>query len=98
MILNMDIIWQSLNSGELGLVLDFSSLGVGLGNGKGVLSGVDKRKFVVLDSSFPESGVERIRVFFTIGVNELVSDRSCCEKLNFVKFHLNLGLRQEKPG
>jgi len=94
----VDIIRQSLNSGELGLVLDFSSLGVGLGNGKGVLDGVDERKFVVLDSGFPESGVERIGVFFTISVNELVSNRSCCEKSNFVKFHLNLGLRQEKPG
>jgi len=58
MSLNVDIIRQSLNSGKLGLVLDFSSLGVGLGNGKGVLSGVDECKFVVLDSGFPESGVE----------------------------------------
>jgi len=49
----MDIIRQSLNSGELGLVLDFLSLGVGLGNGEGVLSGVDECKFVVLDSGFP---------------------------------------------
>jgi len=58
MSLNVDIIRQSLNSGELGLVLDFSSLGVGLGNGEGVLSGIDERKFMVLDSGFPESRVE----------------------------------------
>jgi len=92
MSLNVDIIWQSLNSGELGLVLGFSSLGIGLGNGEGVLAGVDKRKFVVLDSGFPEGGVEQIGVLLAIGVNKLVSDRSCCEESNFVKFHLNLGL------
>jgi len=50
----VDIIRQSLNSGELGLVLNFSSLGVGLGDGEGVLGQVDERKFVVLDSGFPE--------------------------------------------
>ena len=60
MSLNVDIIRQSLNSGELGLVLGFSSLGVGLSNGESVLGGVDKRNFVVLDGGFPESGVERI--------------------------------------
>ena len=54
----MDIIRQSLNSGELGLVLGFSALGVGLGNGEGVLSGVDKCEFIVLDSNFPEGGIE----------------------------------------
>jgi len=58
MSLNMDIIWQSLNSGELGLVLGFLSLGVGLSNGEGVLSGVDECEFMVLDNSFPDSGVE----------------------------------------
>jgi len=98
MILNVDIIWQSLNSGELGLILRFSPLGVGLGNGEGVLSGVDECKFMVLDGGFPDGGIEGIGVFLAIGVNELISDRSCCEKSNFVKFHLNLGLRQEKPG
>jgi len=94
----VDIIQQSLNSGKLGLVLRFSSLGVGLSNGEGVLGWVDERKFVVLDSIFPETSVERIGVFLAIGVNELVPDRSCCEKSNFIKFHFNLGLRQEKPG
>jgi len=59
-ILNVDIIWQSLNLGKSGLVLRFSSLGVGLGNGKGVLSRVDKRKFVVLDGDFPDGGIEGI--------------------------------------
>jgi len=88
----MDIIRQSLNSGKLGLVLGLLSLGVGLGNREGILNRIDKCEFVVLDGSFPDSGIERIGVFFTIGVNELVSDRSCCEKSNFVKFHLNLGL------
>jgi len=98
MSLNMDIIRQSLNSGELGLVLGLLALGVGLSNGEGVLSGVDEHKFVVLDGGFPDGGIERIGVFFAIGVNELISDRSCCEKSNFIKFHLYLGLRQEKPG
>ena len=79
MSLNMDIIWQSLNSGELSLILGFPTLGVGLSNGEGVLGWVDERKFVVLDSGFPEGGVERIGVFFAIGVNELISDRSCCK-------------------
>jgi len=85
--LNMDIIQQSLNSDKLGLILRFSTLGIGLSNGEGVLGWVDKRKFVVLDSGFPEGGVERIGVFFTISVNKLISDRSCCKKLNFVKFY-----------
>jgi len=60
MILNVDIIWQSLNLGELSLVLGFSSLGIGLGNREGVLSGVDKRKFMVLDGGFPDGSVEGI--------------------------------------
>jgi len=60
MILNVDIIWQSLNSGELSLVLRFLSLGIGLGNREGVLSGVDKRKFMVLDGGFPDGSVEGI--------------------------------------
>jgi len=60
MSLNVDIILQSLNSGELGLVLRFSTLGVGLGNGEGVLIGVDKCKFVVLDSGFPDGGIKGI--------------------------------------
>jgi len=60
MILNLDIIWQSLNLGKLGLVLRFSSLGVRLGNGEGVLSGVDECEFVVLDGGFPDGGVEGI--------------------------------------
>jgi len=60
MILNVDIIWQSLNLGELGLVLDFSSLGIGLGNGEGILVGIDKCKFLVLDDGFPDGGVEEI--------------------------------------
>ena len=60
MILNVDIIWQSLNLGELGLVLGFLSLGVGLGNGEGILIGVDKRKFVVLDGGFPDGGIKGI--------------------------------------
>ena len=85
--LNVDIIRQSLNSDKLGLILGFLTLGVGLSNGEGVLGRVDKRKFVVLDSGFPEGGVERIGVFFTISVNKLISDRSCCKKSNFVKFH-----------
>jgi len=98
MILNMDIIWQSLYSLKLGLVLGFSTLGIGLSNGEGVLSWVDKHKFMVLDSGFPDGSVEQIGVFLAISVNELISDRSCCEESNFVKFHLNLGLRQEKLG
>jgi len=60
MSLNVDIIRQSLNLGKLGLVFRFSSLGIGLGNGKGVLSGVDEGKFVVLDGGFPEGGIEGI--------------------------------------
>jgi len=88
----MDIIRQSLNSGKLGLVLGFSPLGIWLGNGKGVLGGVDEGKFVILDCGFPEGGVKGIQVFLTIGIDKLISDRSCCEKSNFVKFHFNLGL------
>jgi len=69
-----------------------------LSNGEDVLGRVDERKFVVLDSGFPEGSVEQIGVFFTISVNKLISNRSCCEKSNFIKFHFNLGLQQEKPG
>jgi len=60
MSLNVDIIQQSLNSGELGLVLGFSTLGVGLSNGEGVLDRVDKCRLVVLDGGFPEGGIEGI--------------------------------------
>jgi len=56
----VDIIQQSLNSGELGLVLGFSTLGVGLSNGEGVLDRVDKCRLVVLDGGFPEGGIEGI--------------------------------------
>jgi len=60
MILNVDIIQQSLYSLELDLVFGFSSLCIGLENGKGVLGGIDKCKFMVLDHGFPDGGIKGI--------------------------------------
>jgi len=81
----------------MGLVLGFSSLGVGLSNGEGVDAWISDW-VVGVDSGTPLKVDEFVLIIVTIGVDKSKIIVFCCLELNFVKFNFNFSLRQMKSG
>ena len=80
------------------LVFGVSSRSVRNCNGEGILIGVDKAEIEVEDARFPNLGEKGITVFLAVCVYEGEDFVPEVLESNFVKFQLNLGLRQQKSG
>ena len=80
------------------LVFGVSSRSVRDCNGEGILVGVNKTEVEVEDARFPNLGEKGITVFLAVCVYEGEDFVSEVLELNFVKFQLDLGLRQQKLG
>jgi hypothetical protein len=59
---------------KITLVFDFVAQGIGDKDGKGVGSRVYKSHFVIGDPRSPEVGEPIVRIFLTVGINELRCD------------------------
>ena len=77
------------------LILGFCcDSGAERGNGK--LLGVEETGVSGKVTGVPKASTPRVDAFFAVGVDQ--SGWFCCKELNFVKFQLDLGLREVKAG
>ena len=75
------------------LVLGVSSDGLAEG-GNGEFLGVKETVVSGKGAGVPKVSAPRVDALFAVGVDQL--GWFCCEELDFVKFQLNLGLREVK--
>jgi len=97
-VLDVDVVGKALNLVKIGLVLSLSSEGIRYHNWE--------RKGWQVDEWEREDGADglppKIGKFVLIGVavsvDKLEVVVKVCLELNFVEFHFNFGLQQEKSG
>jgi len=94
---NTEIVGLAKDLFQVFLVLSFSSESVWFCDGAGEVCRINQSLFVVNNVNFPQRSIPLIGIFFTVAIDYFSPVVHCVES-KFVKFHFNLGLRQEKSG
>jgi len=97
-VLDVDVVGKALNLVKIGLVLGLSSKGIRYHNWEQKGWWVDEWEREDGVDGLPPKVCEFVLIGVTVSVDELEVVVKVCLKSNFVKFHFNFSLRQEKSG